>query len=68
VDTVDLHHEDLPDPVIEMFRCMQRRMDRLEKKLVAGGGSIEPDEADLTVTEEDDGSMTLEAAGWSCHL
>lgn len=33
LETVDLHHEDLPDPVIEMFRCMQRRMDRLEQRL-----------------------------------
>jgi serine O-acetyltransferase len=35
VDTVDLHHEDLPDPVVEMFRCMQRRIDRLEGRLTA---------------------------------
>ncbi len=33
VETVDLHHEDLPDPVVEMFRCMQRRIDRLENRL-----------------------------------
>jgi len=32
VDAIDLHHEDLPDPVVEMFRCLQRRMDRLEKR------------------------------------
>jgi serine O-acetyltransferase len=35
VDQIDLHHEDLPDPVIEMFRCMQRRIDRLEARLSA---------------------------------
>lgn len=33
VEAVDLHHEDLPDPVIEMFRCLQRRMERLEARL-----------------------------------
>jgi serine O-acetyltransferase len=33
VDTIDLHHEDLPDPVVEMYRALQRRMDRLEVRL-----------------------------------
>ncbi|MFA5843775.1 MAG: serine O-acetyltransferase [Coriobacteriia bacterium] len=33
LETIDLHHEDLPDPVVEMFRCMQRRVDRLEARL-----------------------------------
>lgn len=33
VDAVDLHHEDLPDPVVEMYRSMSRRIDRLEKRL-----------------------------------
>jgi serine O-acetyltransferase len=32
VEAVDLHHEDLPDPVVEMFRCLPRRIDRLEKE------------------------------------
>ncbi|MFU8891400.1 MAG: serine O-acetyltransferase [Anaerosomatales bacterium] len=35
IDAVDLHHEDLPDPVVEMFRCMQRRIDRLEARLAS---------------------------------
>ncbi len=35
IDAIDLHHEDLPDPVVEMFRCMQRRIDRLEARLTA---------------------------------
>jgi serine O-acetyltransferase len=35
VEMVDLHHEDLPDPVVEMFRCLQRRIDRLETRLSA---------------------------------
>ena len=40
VETVDLHHEDLPDPVIEMFRRLQSRIDRLEVR-------VEQDEATL---------------------
>jgi serine O-acetyltransferase len=35
IDAIDLHHEDLPDPVVEMFRCMQRRIDRLEARLAS---------------------------------
>lgn len=41
VEAVDLHHEDLPDPVIEMFRVMQRRIDRLESRLSADEGALE---------------------------
>lgn len=33
VETIDLHHEDLPDPVVEMYRVLQRRIDRLEARL-----------------------------------
>jgi len=33
VETIDLHHEDLPDPVIEMYRALRRRIDRLEDRL-----------------------------------
>lgn len=33
VDAIDLHHEDLPDPVVEMFRTLQRRIERLEMRL-----------------------------------
>ena len=33
VDAIDLHHEDLPDPVVEMYRTLQRRMDRMEARL-----------------------------------
>lgn len=29
---VDLHHENLPDPIVEMFRCINRRIDRLEQQ------------------------------------
>ncbi|MRR11139.1 serine O-acetyltransferase [bacterium] len=40
VDAIDLHHEDLPDPVVEMFRCLQRRVDRLEQRI-----ADDPDDA-----------------------
>jgi serine O-acetyltransferase len=33
VEAIDLHHEDLPDPVVEMYRVLQRRMDKLETRL-----------------------------------
>jgi len=33
IEAVDLHHEDLPDPVIEMFKLLQRRTDRLESEI-----------------------------------
>lgn len=33
VEAIDLHHEDLPDPVIEMFSCLTRRVDKLERRL-----------------------------------
>jgi len=33
VDSIDLHHEDLPDPVVEMYRVLNRRIDRLEARL-----------------------------------
>ncbi len=70
VDAIDLHHEDLPDPVVEMFRCLQRRMDRLEHKVVEGGAppESEPSTDEGSVTEMEDGSLTLEIQGWSCYL
>jgi len=68
VDAIDLHHEDLPDPVVEMFRCLQRRMDRLEHKLVAAGGTVDDAEGDLSVTEKENGSMTVEFEGWTWEI
>ena len=38
VEAIDLHHEDLPDPVIEMYRVLQRRMDKLEVRLARDEG------------------------------
>lgn len=33
VSPIDLHHEDLPDPVLDMFSAIERRLDRLEQRL-----------------------------------
>ncbi len=30
ISPIDLHHENLPDPVLDMFRTLERRLDRLE--------------------------------------
>jgi serine O-acetyltransferase len=37
VDVVDLHHEDLPDPVVDMFRCLQHRIDRMDARIARDG-------------------------------
>ncbi|MGB9858986.1 MAG: serine O-acetyltransferase [Moorellaceae bacterium] len=43
VTEVDLHHEDLPDPVAEMLLCLQRQIQRLEQRLEElEGKSLEP--------------------------
>lgn len=47
VEAIDLRHENLPDPVVEMFRSLQRRIDRLERRqaeLEAAGGPPMRDE------------------------
>lgn len=41
IEAIDLHHEDLPDPVIEMFRSLQRRIDRLEHQVAEEGCTAE---------------------------
>lgn len=33
IPAVDLHHERLPDPVTEMFKSLQRRMDEVEEEI-----------------------------------
>lgn len=30
---IDLHHEDLPDPVAEMILCLQRKTERMERRI-----------------------------------
>ena len=57
VDVIDLHHEDLPDPVVEMLRCIQHRIDRVEVRLLrdeeAGGAPGTPDTTDTPATSEE---------------
>ncbi|MDN5293470.1 MAG: serine O-acetyltransferase [Eubacteriales bacterium] len=40
-DKIDLHHEDLPDPVAEMMLCMQRKIARLERRIIELEGKLE---------------------------
>ena len=40
VDAIDLHHEDLPDPVVEMYRTLQRRLDKLEARVGSGSRDV----------------------------
>jgi serine O-acetyltransferase len=41
VEAIDLHHEDLPDPVVEMFRSLTRRIEKLEGRLSHDEGLAE---------------------------
>jgi hypothetical protein len=36
ISPIDLHHENLPDPVLDMFHTLERRLDRLEEKAAEG--------------------------------
>ncbi len=59
VEAVDLHHEDLPDPVVEMFVLLQRRVDRLEARISQDEASMaeyhgkDPAGAALTSLDEE---------------
>jgi len=77
VEAVDLHHEDLPDPVVEMFRCLQRRIDRLEKRSAAVSDAADEQGTapDDTMTAEGDacpvdasGRMSVEFEGWHWEI
>lgn len=61
VDAIDLHHEDLPDPVVEMYRALQRRMDRIEARLERDEGASA--EAGARVFEPEDPSEGEDDAG-----
>lgn len=50
VEAIDLHHEDLPDPVVEMFRRLQRRIDALEHRMGPDPSALDRPEPD---TDED---------------
>jgi serine O-acetyltransferase len=63
VEAIDLHHEDLPDPVVEMFRCLQRRMDRIEKRVSPGEDTAEIDGDQTVVSDDRAGSTSVEFDG-----
>jgi serine O-acetyltransferase len=49
ISPIDLHHENLPDPVLDMFQSLERRLDRLEHGTEApkgGCGQPPPTEPD----------------------
>jgi serine O-acetyltransferase len=73
VDTVDLHHEDLPDPVVEMFRALQRRIDRIEERCPSGPLPREADAIDTlldSAADPDSGrdAISFEAEGWTWEI
>jgi serine O-acetyltransferase len=83
VELIDLHHEDLPDPVVEMFRGLQRRIDRMEQQLVcapfslgvgsggaggAPGTAAEVDAERDVIREREDGSISVEFEGWTWQI
>jgi hypothetical protein len=59
VDVIDLHHEDLPDPVVEMFRCLTRRLERLERRVSEDEGVAE--ERDEAVFADPTGEVPVVA-------
>ncbi|MDY0341295.1 MAG: serine O-acetyltransferase [Coriobacteriia bacterium] len=63
VDTIDLHHEDLPDPVVEMYRALHRRMDKIEARLARdedmSAEAAQAPGADTMQGEDDDGHPGL---------
>ncbi len=50
---VDLHHENLPDPVVEMFECYNRRIDRLEQHLIETQEELGRTRNELDTTEQE---------------
>jgi serine O-acetyltransferase len=65
VDAIDLHHEDLPDPVVEMFRCLTRRLDRVERRLSHDEGVAAEGASDTTPEAEGDACAVVPAGGGS---
>lgn len=70
VDAVDLHHEDLPDPVVEMFRCLTRRLDRVEQRLSRESGLADEAGGDAAGGQADAaaGPITIEFEGWNYEI
>lgn len=68
IEAIDLHHEDLPDPVVEMFRHVSRRLDQLERRLEHDEGVADENGAqpfpDAPASRAADGDMSLDFDGW----
>ena len=67
VDAIDLHHEVLPDPVVEMFRCLQRRMDRMELRVVATEAGVASSHV-LERPDPADRPLEVEFEGWTWEI
>jgi serine O-acetyltransferase len=63
IDAIDLHHEDLPDPIVEMYRALQRRMDKIDARLARdedmGAEAAATHAASANQREDDDGHPGL---------
>lgn len=73
VEAIDLHHEDLPDPVVEMFACLTRRIDKMERRLARDEGlSAESGEVALPgvtpPTPASDSSDSEAPTGGTCEF
>ena len=64
VEAIDLHHEVLPDPVVEMFRCLQRRLDRMELRVVATEEGVATTAHTLESPEQVERPLEVEFEGW----
>jgi serine O-acetyltransferase len=80
IEAIDLHHEDLPDPVVEMFRCLTRRIDKVERRLAHDEGLAEErgessfvalvgeiEDAACPVAEQDE-RISVEFEGWTWEI
>jgi serine O-acetyltransferase len=72
IEAIDLHHEDLPDPVIEMFRQMARRIERVERRLARDEGLAE-ERGEPVFGEPDadgleDGRLSVDFEGWHWEI
>ncbi|MGV8082133.1 MAG: serine O-acetyltransferase [Coriobacteriia bacterium] len=60
IEPIDLRHENLPDPIVEMFRSLQRRVERLERRQ-AGLEQGPSDPGDALTTRDEAGEHEIRA-------
>ncbi|RJQ52619.1 MAG: serine O-acetyltransferase [Actinobacteria bacterium] len=73
IQPLDLHHERLPDPVVEMFSCISRRIDRLEHRLAeregeTGGAAAERGRETGAVAGRETGEAAGEPPAEVCEI